>query len=672
MNARGKCLIFVLSLAALFPLMAQNISDAENESIDFSSDEYPVMEGEGITITGSADTTQQMERVDRETIEKAHASDIPSLLEETLDLGVTRYGPYGSQAGVNLRGFDSRRVAFLVDGIPVNSAAAGNFDFYSIDPFSIERIEVIHGGADTKYNVSGALGGVINFITIKKQKAGWSFGGNLTNVSYLPGKHTKTGGTVGNPQWQDIVDTQRVNVFGAYGADKYSFRLNVFGDRAGNHFPYQDYFGYARRKEGNEILDGGASVSFVGELPQSIKLITTGAFYYGDKNIPTGGYSSVYRKLTDKSSRINIMLDMPRAFHNDLSMELSLAHNWGNSNFGEGADASLHDEHRLFLINRWAWYPAEQLTLRFGGDYTFIHLDSTNSGLHNGHRGGLYLTTEYTPSKKFLLIASIKGTTNGKNIAPIPKLGLAWTINDKLTLKNNYFRSFKFPDYDDLYFVQAGYAGNPNLKNEDGWGADLGIELLSKILEFTSAIYGEWTKDSIHWSNISGTWRPENYGTAAFFGWDNRLKLTLPFSPGPLGKPIIKFSWLFQLSWLLTGTASFADKLRIPYMPLHTIGVSLELPWESKNKKLPGSLVASGHFESARYTNTANTARLDPHFLLNIIFNQKLNTNFNIFARLNNVLNTRYVSFEDYPMPGISLTIGMNMVFEGIGIKNAP
>ena len=666
-NCLAHCLAFALFLAILFPLQAQNDSGEwdDYDENEFFNNDILLMEGGELTIVGSKSTTQQIKIVDRETIEKANAPDIPSLLEETLGLGVTRYGPYGNRADVNIRGFNTKRTAILVDGIPVNSTASGDFDFNSVDPASIERIEVINGGSDTKYNVSGALGGVINIVTVKKQKPGWSFGGGLSNTSYLPGQYNKQYGGVDNPQWQDLADTQNVNAFGAYGAERYSFRLNFFGNRAGNHFLYEDDFGYARRKEGNEILDAGASASFTRDLPGFATMIATGAFYWGDKNIPVSGYTSEYAEQKDLSTRGNIMLDMPRAFHDDFSMELSLSHNWKRLDFIPGRETSQHNEHDLSLINRWGWFPTERFTLRFGGDYNFIYLDSTNSGSHYGHRGGLYLSTEYFPVKKLLLIASIKGMTDSREIIPVPKIGLSWTVNDSITLKNNYYRSFKFPDFNDLYWVQDGFMGNPDLKNEDGWGADLGADLIVKDwLSINSTLYGEWVGDSIHWNNTSGSWRPENSGVATFFGWDNQLKFVLPFSPGLMEKPILNLSWLLQLSWLLSGDLSFEDSVRIPYMPVHTFGASLELPWKTRTKKLPGSLYLSGRFESSRYAETGNIIKLDPRFLLNIIYNQNLNKNLALHAKINNALNTHYVSFADYPMPGISLTVGMNVIFK--------
>ncbi|MDR0709006.1 MAG: TonB-dependent receptor, partial [Spirochaetaceae bacterium] len=357
----------------------------------------------------------------------------------------------------------------------------------------------------------------------------------------------------------------------------------------------------------------------------------------------------------------------------DLSTELSLGHNWGILNYDPGLNLSRHDEHNLTLVNRWGWYPAKEFTLYFGGDYRFIYLDSTNDGVRGGHRGGLYVSAEYAPAETFLVVVSVKGVTNGESLIPVPKLGFAWKITDGLTLKNNYFRSFKFPDFDDLYWIQAGFMGNPDLKPEDGWGADIQAEYAyNDLFAINSSVYWEWTLDSIHWSNASGIWRPENISQGAFLGWDNRLKLTLPFSPGPLEKPVLAVSWQFQLSWLLGngagvggagfGGAGFGDNVRIPYMPMHVVALSLEFPWKAGEH--PGSFTVSGRFESSRYADTGNSVILDPYVILNLVFSQKLNKNIAIFGTLRNALNAHYVSVADYPMPGVTFTTGLRVAIQ--------
>jgi vitamin B12 transporter len=125
-----------------------------------------------------------------------------------------------------------------------------------------------------------------------------------------------------------------------------------------------------------------------------------------------------------------------------------------------------------------------------------------------------------------MLIGSVKGATDTKQAVVIPKLGFSWTIVDAFTLKNNYFRSFKFPDFDDLYYRSLDniFVGNPNLKPEDGLGADLTGEWTpNDIFSANSTFYAQWTEDSIHWiKSAGGRWSPENIGTAQFIGLDIR------------------------------------------------------------------------------------------------------------------------------------------------------
>jgi vitamin B12 transporter len=619
-------------------------------------------DAEGITVTGSPETTQQMKVLTKEDIEKVHAPDLATLLQETLGLGIARFGPYGNQTDITMRGFDSERIAFLIDGVPVNSPMSGDFDISMIDLNTVERIEVVYGGSDSKYNVTGALGGLINIITVKKQEPGLRIGGSLSNTAALPGPYYERSGTKADPAWQDLADTQNVALSLGLGLQSLSISANIFANRAENHFLFTDSNKKVRRKDHNEVWDAGASASLVRDIGDYAKVILKGDFYYGDKNIPTSGFSSVAQKQNDFSTRQNLMLDMPRAFRDELSTEASLTHALHTLDYGS---ASRHRQHTITGINRWGWYPLDKLTLRLGGDYRYSYLDSTDIGRHDRHDGGLYLTAEYQPVKQFLVIPSVKAVFSGGAAAalvPVPKLGLVWSPSDSLTIKNNYFRSFKLPDFEDLYWVGGGMYGNPDLKPEDGWGADLGAAYeFHERLSLEASGFVQWTADSIHWYSSSGTWRPENVGEAIFFGLDSRLGFRLPFSPGPFAEIGLSVSYQFLLSYLLSYGYTYASDKRIPYMPLHRAGLSLSLPWNAGSPEHRGSLVISGHYEGPRFADTANLTTLTSYVLLNATVNQALNKHLGAFVSFRNILNQSYESFNDYYMPGLTITLGIGM-----------
>jgi vitamin B12 transporter len=639
------------------------------------ADEFLFMEdGEGITVTGSPETTQQMEVITKEDIDNAHAPDLAVLLQETLDLGVTRYGPYGSQTDINMRGFDSERIAFLIDGVPANSVSSGEFELSMIDLDSVDRIEVIYGGSDSKYSVTGGLGGVINIVTIKKQKPGLRIRGSLSNTAALPGKYYKPNTGSQGPQWQDLVDTQNSAFSLGLGTEKTSWTAGIFANRAGNHFLFEDYYGRTLRRESNEVWDAGASASLVRDLPEDAKFIAGADFYYGDKNIPLSGISTEARKQRDISTRQNLMLDMPRAFRDDLSVEASLSHTWQTLEYG---GASSHDQHIITAINRWGWYPLDWFALRTGGDYRYGYLDSTDMGRHDRHDGGVYLTAEFRPPGRFLIIPSVKAVFSGGEtvpVVPVPKLGFVWYPADSLTLKNNYFRSFKLPDFEDLYWSGGGSYGNPDLKPEDGWGADLGADWrIHDRISVEGVFFTQWTDDSIHWYNSGGTWKPTNVGEAIFYGLDSKLRFNIPFPRGPFEKISFSLSYRYLLSYLLSYGYTYDSDKRIPYMPLHSAGFSVSLPWNVKSPEHKGSLVISGHYEGRRYADTANLVRLKPYFLLNTSINQGIGEHISAFMVLRNILNQSYESFNDYYLPGLTITLGIRMSLEvpGRGSKQS-
>jgi vitamin B12 transporter len=653
----------ILLWTPLSPAVSEEVPEDPAAEDLYDDDDLLLMEGEGITVTASPETTQQMKIISSEEIDRIGAPDLGVLLQEALDLGISRYGPYGNQTDINMRGFDSERIAFLIDGVPVNSAMSGDFEISALDLNAVDRIEVIYGGSDTKYNVSGALGGVINIITKKEQKPGFRVGGSVSNTSYLPGKHHETRQNTRSSPWWDLLDTQYAGAFLGYGAERFSIRANVFANRAENHYRYKDPTQkLIRRRIGNEVWDMGASTALVFELPESAKFIAGGDLYYGDKNIPTSGTSQVSVKQRDTSARQSLMLEVPRAGRDDLAVEASLSGALKTLGYGI---SNRHQELILTAINRWSWYTLSWLTLRIGGDYRYIGLDSTALDQRRRHEGGLYLTAEFQPHKQVLIIPSVKGITDGNTVTAVPKLGLVWYPADFLTLKNNYFRSFKYPDFEAMYWAGDPTAqGNPDLKPEDGWGTDLGAAFRPKkwvTLEGTG--FAQWTRDSIHWSSQGGIWRPENVGEAVFFGADAKVRFEIPLPFGPFEKIIPSLSYQYLISYLLSYGYTWTSDKRIPYMPLHTIGASLDIPWKAGSLG-PGSLLISGHYEGLRYANTANSTELDPYFLLTVNLNQKLGRYLTAFGIVRNALNKYYESFDNYPMPGLTITVGLRAEFE--------
>jgi vitamin B12 transporter len=626
--------------------------DAEGAADDFA-DMFD--DDIGITVVASPETTQVMHVIDRDAIVASNAPDVITLLRETLGVSVTSYGGHGAKESVSLRGFDSDRVAILIDGVPVNAPDTGDFDLGTIDPDSIEAIEVISGGSDTKYNVSGALGGVVNIITVKKQAPGVTVHGTVSTMAALPGTSVPRGGDDGSPHFEDLVDTQKASVTVAYGAPVFSLTATAFATRAGNHFLYEHYTGDTYRKVNNEVYDGGAALGFVRTLANSGTFIAKADAYYGKKKVPTSGYAIAFENETDVTSRQSLFFDLP-AVTDAAAVEASVTHDWKRTDYAE----SSHNLHSVTAINRWAFFTTDALTLRIGFDARAVALDSTDEGERERIDGGIFATGEIAVGRDVLLVPSVKvvGTTAGERaLVPVPKFGALWNAADHVIVKANVYRSFKYPDFEDLYWNSGGMTGNPDLKSEDGWGGDGGVAWSDGATSVTGTAFYQWTADSIHWAVTNGEWHPDNVGKAAYFGIDLGAATKKNVAAGPFTAVTLGADYQYLHSTLLSYGYTAKDKKRIPYMSPHVFTGTAKVAWSAPRG--PGSAAVILRYEGLRYSDTANYLPLDPYTVVTVNATQNITATLAAYAVIRNAFNTTYTTVADYPLPGTTVTVGV-------------
>jgi vitamin B12 transporter len=100
---------------------------------------------------------------DRERLDERAPSDFLQVLHETPGVATARAGGHGLQSSAFVRGGESRFARILVDGVPVNQPG-GTFDFGSLLPLEVERVEVLRGAASSLYGTD-ALAGVVQIFT---------------------------------------------------------------------------------------------------------------------------------------------------------------------------------------------------------------------------------------------------------------------------------------------------------------------------------------------------------------------------------------------------------------------------------------------------------------------------------------------------------------------------
>ena len=141
-----------------------------NPSLVFAQDSQST-----VVVTGSRfeenlnEVPANVKVITRDEIENSSSNTIPQVLSQIGGLRVTglNSNTLNLDASVDMGGYGptgNSTTAVLVDGISINPINSGAIDWGSIPIDSIERIEILQGGAGVQYG-NGAIGGVINIIT---------------------------------------------------------------------------------------------------------------------------------------------------------------------------------------------------------------------------------------------------------------------------------------------------------------------------------------------------------------------------------------------------------------------------------------------------------------------------------------------------------------------------
>lgn len=89
---------------------------------------------------------------------------IADALEGVPGVNIVRYGGFGSDVAVGIRGSSSEQVLVLMDGLPIAGDQIDGINLEQLGVAGVTRVEVVEGGGSTLYG-SRSIGGVINIVT---------------------------------------------------------------------------------------------------------------------------------------------------------------------------------------------------------------------------------------------------------------------------------------------------------------------------------------------------------------------------------------------------------------------------------------------------------------------------------------------------------------------------
>lgn len=569
-------------------------------------------------------------------IGQSPALTLPDLLRQEVGVSVTDTVGFG-QSGTKLtmRGYsDKPGTLVLVDGVKVNDAGDATFLWNSIPLQSIERIEVIRGGASTIYG-EGALGGVINIITKKSQAEGTraTTGVAVGNLGYYSANMEASAGkgpyrlqfNASRQEWDGWRDTSEYRMWSTHIKPSYqtptgSLTLDYFF----HHSEGEDPDNLTQAQFLSNPRQKGTTQTFTRNTQHRASLGFDTAFdggwsfqgkIYGQDHFVSGLRTSPWLSETEQPKYGVTLQAVQNADlfgrENELLLGTELEKQY-YSNYGDGALASSTDNWTgsLFLNDRLKL--TDRLILTAGTRFDHREWDILIPGSFDAGRK-----------------ASVWS----------PKASLAYEFAEKTTAWGTLSRAFRLPGGSDI--GSAGYdsgslavIANPTIQPTDARSVDFGLRTeRSELLRGSVTYYYSHVKDDFVFNPFVGGWGQNQNFDAIRQGVELNLE----------SRPTAWLNFYFNTAY---SRARFhggsLNGNRLPHIPewQHNFGVNI-LPavgwkWTLEGTKLVDQIVLN---------DINNVMVANDYFVANTKLSYSIKS-FSAFVAVNNLFEEIY---EQYP-----------------------
>ena len=596
--------------------------------------------------------SQYIRPVDSMTRALASGGSLADLLRKFGYGNIRSYGP-GGLATASLRGSGSSHTAVLWNGINLLSPLNGTLDLSLVPVGFIDDVSIQSGGSASLYG-NGSIGGTIQLNNTA------SFNEGLKLRSFT------NGGSFGT-FYQDI---------GAgWSGKKFISSTKVFYSQAKNDFEFVNR-NYSLARTENRDHSGYEQK---GILQQNYWQISPEhlvhlKFWFQNNfhEIPNTTFSSAKARATQEDTyyrtllgwnytKSNFELSYQGAFiHHDLEYLDSAINNLiSSSTFNTFIN---NIETNFFFKNN--------MSLTTGANYTWEEGQVANygSGIPERNRIAIVSAFKWKPAQ-WEIAASFRQEVVNKSTTPFAS-GI--TVRYQATKAfETYFSlsgNYRIPTFNDLYWREPGFTGDPNLKTETSLSSEAGFTLHTPSTSATHATlklaaFNNQVDNWILWGPVgSGGWSPRNIKNV----WSRGIETQGSVSK-QLDKVNVEFSGQYSLT--MSTNESIADGgnsnelgKQLMFTPIHQGSVSLRLIWEGINLNIVNSITGKQYADS----DNSEFFSMKPYNVLNAWLSRQFTIKHlkaTVSAELNNALNAEYQGRPGYPMPGRNFKIGLTINF---------
>ncbi|MDD2964187.1 MAG: TonB-dependent receptor plug domain-containing protein [Bacteroidales bacterium] len=578
------------------------------------------------------------ENIAPQIISRFQTQPLSNLLSRNSSIQINQYGP-GGLSTVSLRGSGSSQTAILWNGFNLQSPMNGGMSLSQIPLHFVDAIQVNHGGQSAQKG-SSAIGGVIQINNNAEPTPG-------TTVSL-----TQSMGSFGH-----LFSGIKLN----YAVGAVAFSTRIFRQSATNDFPFINTarFGRPEMKQTNAgMLQYGMLQTAFWQIKPGQQLTARIWLQRYDKNIPP--------LMTNLDSRQN-QIDNDYRFmaewkgsKNNLQWNLRSGYLYNKQLYSDKATATFADNRAS------SWQTNFEGMMRLSARHTLV-LQAGNS-LETGQsdnytalrkRNIAWLMAGYKLSlsnNRFVMTANLREELTDLNATtPTFALGTDLALSKHLNIHSNIARSFRMPTLNDLYW---NVWGNPNLRPEEGYTADLGLNFACGNKQWkttgNATAYSNWINHWIIWMPKGSIWTPENLKKV----WSRGIETqgTLSYTGSQMGTSLqVKYQYT-RVSQ--TDNNPGVETRQLIYQPYHKGVATLELSYHQSELSITQS------FTGRRYTNETNTSWLDRFSITDLTISTRFlkdKWDATLQFKLNNLADVTYQTIAWYAMPGRNFEIAINL-----------
>ena len=606
--------LFLLSTTVLSAVASAALADAAEEVVVTATrTPQPIAQvGSSISVIDAAE------------IERRQIAFIADALSTLPGVTVNRNGPFGGVASVRLRGMRSEQTLVLIDGIVVNdpSSPSAGFNFATLDPNDVERIEVLRGAQSTLYG-SDAIGGVVNIIT-KRGQDKFSARGFAEGGAY----ETLRGG---------------LTVRGR--ADAVDYQFSASGITANGNSK-------ADARDGNTEKDGYDDVTVSGNVGVALadNLRVEGLLRYADSTTEYDSFGFITGVTDgDEESTAKELVAQGRAtlklFDDRLENILSVGYSDidrdyftdGVHNFGAvGKRRALEYQGNLQVI--------DEALLTIGAKSEEVRL-RTDSDRADTTTNSVYAQLQLKPVEALNLVGGVRlddhetfGSTTTARLAAAYNIAAAGT-----TLRASWGEGFKAPTPFQLTFFCCGAPGpSTDLEPEETKGWDVGIEqsFLNDKASVSVTYYYQTTRNLIDFVFPDGY---VNIARARSKGVEATLKAALGDYVTVDGSFTHTLAVDRATDLRLVGIPKNAATLSVTVRPIEPLSVAVDGRYVSKK---PGSW-----------------GTVDDWLRVDLRAGYKVSDMIEVYGRIENLFDVHYQEVFGFGTPGISAYGGVRATF---------